>query len=1346
MDKVTTASLDSATSSAAHVIAGFRYQLLHSVSALTALAEHETLHLEVSEDYSVTSPGAETSHQVKNSQAASGPPAYSLHSQTIRDSISRFWQASTGSSSERRLVFMARGGTAIERAHVFPNGQPGLLYWKAAAIDADTQPIRDALKALFKDQPLGNWLASEPSDEDLRTRLLRRISWQLELASAADLSVQVKDQLRPFYHERGWPVTLAETATKLLLERLLEVASRPVAADRKVTKNDLREIIEKTATDAYLAGGSSPTPAAVVNDRQDILFSELDVFPPAASRSEAVNDVLTQARGEPIIWLHGAHGVGKSTLAKLIANRTRGNWLVVDLWPVRNDEVSALAAWRELLRRVSSEALDGIIIDDFVDDAARTLAARLASLTRTISQRGIRIIITSHQAPSPGQLFDAGSNLRASIQAPYFTQADVAELVRLAPSPVETMVDGWAALLHITTRGGHPVLVMAKLASLRARNWPDEALFEDIASPVSEAIKLTREEARRELLATLRDLDESRSLEAGQLLRRAAAVFDRLDDALLLKLAAAEPALRNAGDLVALLKGAWLEILPLNDIRVSPLLADITDDVPQTELKSWRRLAAIHWLSTRKLNERTLPLCFWNAYWGEEDFALLKICEVMITMEMDTLRGAAPILAPVTFLRTDQALYPSNPTVGLYLRALQFQVADAVDKPDIAGAAARRFILEAEPLGDVRAMMMVTAAPRFLFSSSAHIGPSLRIEVALKIRECMPRAEELLGSDVMRAMTLPARFTPDMDLADFLFTTIINHIGGSEEELAAFKALDQCPADVRNRFLDAMSAIYDDPSVFVHSGWSREQTEGRDMTRSLVLYDEIKDIALGWQRSDVVAHVWCARSIILDEGLGRTGDAVAAIEDAIMEMGPLVPLLRQKVKVLRHLGREEEAAELLLHIEDTVGSGSPIERALALRDGALALTKSRRYPEAIRLFTKAREALLSNPLYRSLSVGFLIEKGLAHWLFGSKAEAVRFSSEALEEVENIDPLENRQSERAHYFARALVAAMFGDMDAATLPFTFGAASELQSGLDDAHGIELVPLPDCWRMLAAVEAAWGIDSGVEVLSFARQDGTFNPAIEKIIVVRRYEQIIRRAPATEVLSLSARLVMVLKASIDSAASGLKRVPLQAIQIENRSDSLADGLSAEVVASQLLDLVTRYVVAGKLQHEIARLREAVQQVLGSNPVTEAILDATAEDYVLPPDPPHHVVLASSIASVTKTVTATPSTRFVRDMALVVHLSSSLARAELEADVAALVIEGWRSVFERQRFLLRNPSSAVDALEAASCSKLWGLHSAAAVLIAVRDTVNHPFGESWMAVLAKIVARHAQQSSGAA
>jgi hypothetical protein len=130
---------------------------------------------------------------------------------------------------------------------------------------------------------------------------------------------------------------------------------------------------------------------------------------------------------------------------------------------------------------------------------------------------------------------------------------------------------------------------------------------------------------------------------------------------------------------------------------------------------------------------------------------------------------------------------------------------------------------------------------------------------------------------------------------------------------------------------------------------------------ALGIYAKIQSIAYSWGRPDVMAEIWCARSVILDEGLDDKDAALAAIDTAIKELGALPTLIRQKVKVLSHLERHGEATVLLLSIEDTIGAGFSLERGLTLRDGGISAAKSGRFSDAIRLFEKAHEAFLRNP-------------------------------------------------------------------------------------------------------------------------------------------------------------------------------------------------------------------------------------------------------------------------------------------------------------------------------------------------------------------------------------------------
>lgn len=200
-----------------------------------------------------------------------------------------------------------------------------------------------------------------------------------------------------------------------------------------------------------------------------------------------------------------------------------------------------------------------------------------------MAPRGGRILVTSSAEPSSARMLELGGTVRAIKQAPYFSLEEVQDMLAQPEGPPESMRKAWAVFIRSATGGGHPLLVAAKVMSLRARTWPPGAILEDFGPGVSVTIRTTRDGARRQLLSELSELGDVRSLSAGSILRRIACIFDRVDVALATKLGRSEPAIESVGDALAVLRGAWLEPLPAGDFRVSPLLGDIASDVSVAE-------------------------------------------------------------------------------------------------------------------------------------------------------------------------------------------------------------------------------------------------------------------------------------------------------------------------------------------------------------------------------------------------------------------------------------------------------------------------------------------------------------------------------------------------------------------------------------------------------------------------------------------------------------------------------------------------------------------------------------------------------------------------------------------
>ena len=302
-------------------------------------------------------------------------------------------------------------------------------------------------------------------------------------------------------------------------------------------------------------------------------------------------------RLSPVTWIHGSQGSGKSTLASLIAHAFGGVWLKLDLRLIGNDPRAAIGAWKELTLALVERQLpmSGVIIDDVTDRVFDALTSRIAVMVDLVMRRGARIILTSAFEPSPTRLASIGALPRASVFAPYLSIEEVSEIVGRPGGPSTALLEGWAFVVRLATQG-HPLLVSSKVASLRARGWPGAALIEDFGTS-SEAIQLTRSEARRRLL------DEIPTEEARALLRRIASVYDRADDALIVKLASVAPRIANPTDHLSVLRGSWLDLTPDRRLRVSPLIADLSAEVDEHTKSIYRQHAALDWVTVGPLNE-----------------------------------------------------------------------------------------------------------------------------------------------------------------------------------------------------------------------------------------------------------------------------------------------------------------------------------------------------------------------------------------------------------------------------------------------------------------------------------------------------------------------------------------------------------------------------------------------------------------------------------------------------------------------------------------------------------------------------------------------------------------------
>ncbi|MEE8297630.1 MAG: hypothetical protein V3R26_07365, partial [Hyphomicrobium sp.] len=877
----------------------------------------------------------------------------------------------------------------------------------------------------------------------------------------------------------------------------------------------------------------------------------------------------------------------------------------------------------------------------------------------------------------------------------------------------------------------------AKIANLRDRGWPTGALIEDFGPEPSKAMQVTRQEARRRLLAELP------SQETRQLLERACAVFASFEDGLITSLCNAEPRIPYAGDSLAVLKGSWVEPAPEGGWRISPLLADIGREAPPDQARRWRLIAAEYWLQKKTLDGRTLPLCFWNAFWGRHAWVLAKLSHTIQTLPQDRLRAAAGMLSPLAAFRTDVSLFPEDAMIAASLRLLQISVADAVEDQKVATDTAIALLrdIDATPSVDFQHLMISVAAWRVLMTEHVRIVPAVQLIYLSRLRISSAHVVEMSGAS---SRDILAELGPGVEMPGALFAITLTRIQASSELEEMINALDKLDPEERSRLLKMANTALQGDHVFVHNAWAKEQLADQDLGPSLARYERMSQIVSTWGLEDLETEFAIARSVILDEGLNDKERALATIDAAIKRLGKRPALIRQKSKVLGHQGNAEAAAALLISVELQLDQLAPFNRALALRDGAVESANANRLEDAARLFAKSRTILEAEKTHVALQIGLRTEEALVAWARPARCVALSTLVDALEALEELDPTASRQNEWAHMVGRAVIRLFKHDLE----PFpsesrpelAFGRASELV-GDDEPEGFDLKPLADNWHMLELVEIEAQVDAGIAGRSARRQEATRNIFIESLLANARFTRALQRQDIAEALAAAQAAVSLLSMVKDKgAARGTELARAPAEDLEPMGiDELCERGWATVLQGALADILLVHGLASQWDDALGRrLEAAVRDVWGDDLLIRPLLAASTGHYAIGSTASSAVVTCYYLKTFNEEKEMSPSERLIRDLNLVYHVANSIARYLLEPQIVMRLESGWRMVLDHQRFALSAPAINATSIETALLAlPKVGIRGARALFEAASPAVGVSLSPEWEAFLALLEGR---------
>lgn len=1050
---------------------GYAYQVWTSALAWARLQPGEILLLEVADDYGTISSEVLALTQVKDT-AASG--SVTLANRGVLDAINRLWRFKKANPDLKvSLTYLTTALIGHERSQRFPDGRPGLEYWRVAARDdADTTPLRRALSQSSLDADLVSWVQTT-SDDILRAELLRPIRFAAAEPPLAEIETLLSEALAHLCATAGARGTDIQKLRNAMVIDVLRTATAADPEARHLSRADLIARIRESGLSDLPGLGHAG--GLRVLDRVEAT----SLGTPAASRP-AAERALALALSNGAAWLYGPSGIGKTALSRTLVGGSNRPWFSVDLRDMSAAEIARRlrAARQDLL---TLDAFGGVVLDDLNVTPTGAIKRELMLLLEQVRREDARALITAY-TPAPSSIqAELGLISDVIIASPRFTEDETAALVSQAGGDPAR----WAKAVHLFSGAGYPQLVAARVAALSAKGWPKQELVRMIDGASGDAVDDEKEGARRRLLDELPP-------SAASLLYRVSLIAGTFDRALALILAETSPAIAEAGAALDLLKGPWLEPMSNGRLRVSPLLSDAGIKVlSQPEQMAMHSAIATGLASRSTIDAVDLTPLILSAIRTGNHQGLQVIVHTALLKKLPDL-VVARALYPLAFMRTDQPLVTDAPALNTMLRFAQIKVAALDNMAAVAQRSYQALLGETDDDPPGRALRTMAA---FIMATNLEEMPATSwFPIIYNLApDAIDRISELRDLAPEDADAGPPWDFAVQDLGAFLFTYRSHRLQGLSDLEALIDLLECAAPDRRSTLLAGVSSLgrlSENRQILIQSAWMAETKQGDfdALTTAERLAAIARRVAL-WPDDELRIEALCAQVVMLAEYAEQPDEGLRVVDDALSAAPGSDRFRRERVKILIQLKRFSEVAADAERLLSEASRRDAVEQVFAGRDIAIATAEAGDITKAITQFQSASATAASTRTLQSLGLRLEADVILLRWRNGERGEALRSALDLATRAEALDDVLN--GENGPKLVRGLymmAEVMMQDLTApgwdATISIV-GIASRPNDGAEDLPRPLLLAV---WYRLAEVQYHLGLDVGAdEALDVRRSKG-------------------------------------------------------------------------------------------------------------------------------------------------------------------------------------------------------------------------------------------------------------------
>ena len=946
---------------------GYLYQIWHSVNSWLDLADDEILYLEGAEDFDRLSGDTATAVQVKDTRAP-----ITLRSKEVNDAINHYWKLRTHHPNLTiKFRLLTRSKVGREKGDPFGEGQAGLHLWQRCMGNSEViYQISNFLqteKRISKD--VEEFLKQENPDV-VYEQLIKPISWETDGKGASFVEISISDKLVLHGNRYNISPSHSKKVVDNLLKEALMVATRK--DNRQLTRVRFLEIFEEKTTQRvpiqhlrYMPRDSPPIDhvgSAIVGPSeitiQSLSLIQTDIpplYPDFAPREDLVESISTilQLEGLAVIW--GGAGMGKTTLAKLIANRISDSSVWVNCTKKSSSLVEQLLL--QLANGVSGQSLhNNIVLDDLNLQAQqlRQYEEALGILVYRILEHGGKLIITSQHRLSHNLTRRLKVTSAVVISVPVFTISEIEQFAQQMGCPINH-TSTWAKVIRMHT-SCHPRLVHARLVRLREGDWKHDR-DQNILETPREVI-----EEQKEARQLLGDLTEDQR----ELLYRLSLMPIGFSRACALNIGEIPEPIPHPGDILNQLVGPWIDPGNKGYYTISPLLNNAASLVwSPSKIKDLHFQIANSILELTDLTTMEAQALFVHSMQGKNKIGITAVINSLIAAPPEKWKLLNQEFAWIIYIHTNPAkeLFPGETFLNHLFRLLQYRISADIE-PEYAPKILQVWDKEARSHKTEKSYPLI----RMTLATQALIS----YKVFLPVKQMVAYLEELISivngnkdvdeiREVNRLLEsqIPKPLTGKVNRFSLLFDFILArrpfHVPILRDLI---DALDDLKPEIRNLLCASFRESWATSQMLVDNVWITEaELDNPDWTRCHQVYDTLIERAIVWGFPHIAFAAARGKAVIQDEYLHNFNSAHKILQDIIVKVGQSPIIEEAQAFLYLRQGHYKEAYSIYSRIlpswELPTGEWGGLRFLEVYRRAAICAAYLNLWAEAVNLFKEA---------------------------------------------------------------------------------------------------------------------------------------------------------------------------------------------------------------------------------------------------------------------------------------------------------------------------------------------------------------------------------------------------------